>query len=64
MGTHCEEIEMENKELRDQNTMDTDRKYVSVEDVLDTIRDMAHHPGHIFRAQALLDELEHRLLMH
>lgn len=41
---------------------DTDARMVSVEDVLDTIRDMAHHPDHVFRAQDLLDELERRLM--
>lgn len=41
---------------------DTDKRMVSVEEVLETIRDMAHHPMHMFRADDLLAELERRLM--
>lgn len=40
---------------------DTDHIMVSVEDVLETIRDMAHYPDHLFVAQDLLHTLELRL---
>lgn len=50
------------KDLQEDAYQDTDCKMVSVEDVLDTIRDMAHHPDHVFRAQDLLDDLERRLM--
>lgn len=45
-----------------QTSTNTDHRMVSVEDVLETIRDMAHHPDHMFRAQDLLDDLERRLM--
>ncbi len=41
---------------------DTDRLYVSVEDVLEEIRDMAGHPWHMFRADDLIDRLRVRLM--
>lgn len=41
---------------------DTDHRMVCVEDVLETVRDMAHHPDHVFIARDLLEELERRLM--
>ncbi len=41
---------------------DTDTKMVSVEDVLETIRDIAQYPGRIMIVDDILADLESRLM--